>query len=257
MNINPSQIDVEYELSAAIRAIGGARVDAEVGKKPGFKNADFIFNKYSIVAELKILSKDYISDPKFVDKISHLYNKALSSNDAPRIIFGTVRDTTDGYPDWYREEIANLYAIPIRRVVSAACKQIKQTRINLNIRNYKGVLLLVNDGNTALDPSHICWSLSKIFSHSDFSEISQVIYFTVNMPQHIESCLVHNVENKTFNCWVPLKINSINPEFEPAIRSAWFQHLSGVVGKVTEIDAGNLPISSLRNATYYAKTQGA
>ncbi|MES2672174.1 MAG: hypothetical protein V4673_17390 [Pseudomonadota bacterium] len=237
-------IDVEKELSIAIKAMGGMRVDEMIGKNSTHKNADFIFNENLVVAELKSLEKDQISDESFINKVSKIYERELASKATSPLIYGRQRITTDGFSDEFRRKIADLYRFPIARRIRDADRQISETKIRLGLNNqWNGVLILVNDGNTALDPRHIIWSLAETIKGSNFSSIQHVIFFTVNM------LTKHPEINIPLNFWYSAGANGnrLQKKFEEDLRLCWFSHLSSIFGEVAEISGTDELLEDLTN----------
>jgi len=245
-------INVELELSRAIVRIGGVRVDEILGKTDK-KNADFLFDKHSVIAEMKVLEVDQISTERFVSKCSDIYARYLKEGKAPVRVFGTMRLTTDRFPEEFRREIANLYSVPLGRIVKAADNQIRSTKELLIRPNHAGVLILVNNGNTAMDPSHVVWSLGEHLKEGQFPNINQVLFFTANMSVEVNSRPKQSLgipEDMDMHVWFfagRTEIARANVEFEPALREAWLSHLSGIVGRVAELNGNQELFSSLKN----------
>ena len=235
-------LDVERELTVAVKRIGGCRVDDLTGPTPGHRIADFLFDSYAVVSELKCLEKDQIGDPVFVQKVSDIYLKRAKQDKSMPVIFGTVQMTTDRLPQEFRLEIARLYAVPVRRVIASADEQIAVTKDKLPRPNHHGVLLLVNEGNTALDPAHIVWTLGECIRDGEFPNINHVIYFTVNMPVEMPAHHLpgHVRDSETdLHIWYSggrRGVARIDPGFEPALREAWFAHLKTITGRAEQFD---------------------
>lgn len=237
-------INVEDELSIAIKAMGGKRIDEIIGKNSIHKNADFIFYKHLVIAELKSLEKDQISDESFIDKVSKIYEQELNSKADTPIVYGRQRITTDGFSDEFKRKIADLYRFPISRRIRDADQQIEQTKARLKLsHDWKGLLIIVNDGNTALDPRNIVWSLAETFKDSKFSNIHHVIFFTANMMTK------HQEIDIPLNVWYSAGINGdfLRKDFEEDLRSCWFSHLSSIFGQVTEITGNDESLENLKN----------
>lgn len=250
---NPT-IDVEVELSKAIERIGGARVDSIVGKV-GRKNADFLFDSASVIAELKELEIDQISARRFIEKCSAVYQRYRSAGKAPVQVFGTARITTQGFPEDFTREIADLYAVPIRRVIRDANEQIESTREILGRQGHRGLLILVNNGNTALDPQHVIWSLGRHLGGPDFGAINAVVFLTANMPVESDEVDLAALGLRTdmdIHVWYSAGrrgFDRVDDAFLDSLRVAWFGHLSGIVGTVAEIQGTSGQLESLKNCS--------
>jgi hypothetical protein len=244
-------VDVENELSTAIVSIGGLRVD-QIVKSITSKNADFYFERHNAIAELKILKKDQISDPGFVKRVSDIYAKYLRAGRTQNRVFGTVRISTEGFPEDFRLEIAKLYAAPVGRVIRNADRQIQETRRLLGAPSANGLLLLVNDGNTALDPSHLRWIIGEHLREGMNTNIHHVIYFTVNMSVDIPNrgAFISVPSDMDLNVWYSAgrkALPSINVNLEGELRTAWFSHLSKIVGRVAEVEPDQSILNVMTN----------
>ena len=70
------------------------------------------------------------------------------------MVYGdTVRVESKSLPEHCQRVLLEVYKAPIQRRIIKANKQIKATAERLRIANYLGLLLLVNDGNFALEAS--------------------------------------------------------------------------------------------------------
>lgn len=219
---------VEDEFAEAIKTIGGVRITDVLGRVPGHLNADFAFIADSVVAELKCLDKDQINEEGIIEKASKLYAEELTTGKAPVVVFGTVQMSTAGFSQDYVRKIANLYRVPIERVVSKAENQIAQTSGPLNIREPIGLLLLANNNHSALDPSHIAALLHEILSKPDYASIDIAIVFSGNLAAAMPGT------SQRVDYWIPIVRSEVAPatnEFLGRLRDAWhsrLEHLFGV-----------------------------
>lgn len=166
MNRLRASFNVEDELTAAIVPIGGKRVSEFLGRAPGHENADYFFPAASVIAELKCLDEDKISDERIFEKASQLYTDELKSGRAPVVVFGEVRMTTKDFSAEYSQKIGNLYRVPIERLVKKADSQIRQTVEALKVTAPTGVFLLANNNHTALDPQHAWYIVNEILTQN-------------------------------------------------------------------------------------------
>jgi hypothetical protein len=247
-------IDVESEFSKAVACIGGVRVD-QVVRATSSPNADFLFERHNAIAELKVLQKDQIATPEFVKKASVIYARYLKTGRTQNVAFGTVRMSTEGFPEDFRREIASLYSAPIGRVIRKADRQIGATKRLLNMKNASGLLLLVNDGNTALDPSHVCWIVGEHLRDGVNSNIHHVIFFTVNMSVDVpdrRAFITGIPDDMDLNVWYSAGrrgLSSIDINLEPSIREAWFSHLSKILGRVAEVEPDESILDAMTNVS--------
>jgi hypothetical protein len=216
---------VEDEFAEAIKAIDGVRIAEVLGNHPGHLNADFAFIADSVVAELKCLDKDQINDDGVIEKASNLYAEELIAGNAPIVVFGEVQMTTADFSDEYAQKIADLYRVPIERVVKKAANQIFETVSALKLANPIGLLLMANDNHSALDPSHLQALLHAILSKPDYASIDIAIVFSGNLAAAMPGI------SQRVDYWIPLVRKGIKPatnEFLGRLREAWVARLEHI-----------------------------
>lgn len=216
-------IDVESEITEAIKSIGGERVSDYLSKSPAFENADYIFHNFKVIAELKCLDEDKMHDPQFIDKASKIYR---DDHTTPIVVFGTARLSTHGCSSEFTRKIRNLYRKPIKKRVLKANKQLKNTRKELNVEDYKGVVIVVNNNNSALDPWHIHEILESLMKQDCYSAINGAIFFNVNQK------VVLPQGGREYTAWVTLDRDNhqkIDLNFQAAFRNCWLKHFSKLI----------------------------
>jgi hypothetical protein len=158
---------------------GGARVTDIIGQSPSFKNADYFFEADEVVAELKSLQKDFLSDPQTQKKMHLLFNKWVNAGKVSPG-FGQLVIRTDELPADAASELLGLFQTPLRRVLRDAERQIQETKVALKLPKALGLLCLANDGNFALDPEMTVFLLNRCLT-SEFPTIEHVILFSANL----------------------------------------------------------------------------
>ena len=224
-------IAIEKGFDSCVKEIGGIKVSDVVGSSPGFSNADYIFNEYDVIAELKCLEEDKIKDKNLRDKASEIYEQYLKKGKAPVVVFGTMKITTEGFPEEFKREISELYRVPIHTVIKKANQQIRETKKHLNKENSHGLLILANDGHTALEPSLAMWILHETFRRYSFSSINSIIYFTANLKAE------HPDIDKDILVWIPsyrLPENKCPEQLLNRLQKNWFKHVSKITGEFVE-----------------------
>lgn len=172
---------IEQEMDICVNEIGGIKISSMIGSEPSFLNADYLFNEYNVIAELKSLEEDIIKSEKIKLKATEIYNKYLSQNLIPRSSSGKLIINDSEYPENFKYEMAELYRSSIHTCIKKANNQIKETKKNLHLENSHGLLILGNDNHTALEPALAMWILSSTFKRYSFSSIDSIIYFTANV----------------------------------------------------------------------------
>jgi hypothetical protein len=177
--MNLSNIDVEESFSDFVEEYGGVVSDRE-NQKSKARNADFVFHEQKVIAELKILKDDPYKNKEF--RKSHAKKERewvgkgyITTEELKRVT------KLKELPDRCYRDIEKLYIRPLKTHVEKANEQIKSTRKLQNLSDYKGLLLLVSDGNFLLDPKNIRMGLSGLFASGRYSGINTVSYLTVNV----------------------------------------------------------------------------
>ncbi len=172
-------VEVEMWLTELIREYPMARVLADVlPKSPNFHNADFLFDSEKIVAELKILTDDNTDSANNIAKRTELINQFYSDG----IIPSTIIDESNWYslPLSVQTRISDISTRSIAKAAQKANRQIRETREELGLNNYSGMLIIVNNGMRSISPAAIQLKLARLMEWH-FSEIHHVIFFTSNL----------------------------------------------------------------------------
>jgi hypothetical protein len=220
-------IDIEKEFDKLVPTIGGRRVTEILGTPPDApNNADYLFDHVEIIAELKCLQENKLEDTELNHNLWALFKTWRKEGYKIAVSEEGWRATLHNLPQHCAQKILELYAKSIRKRVLKANKQIKQTRKILGRPNHKGLLLLANDGNLALEPEHIYHILSYVMKN-DFSGINSVAFFTVNMPGKASFTNVDTL------LWANLHRpgrEQIDDAFLAMLSRSWIEHVSKLLG---------------------------
>lgn len=191
--------DVEKLFSEYVEYYGGIVVDKLIANKTNRLNADYIFEKPEIVAELKTFQKDVFSETEDFLRIVDLFEKwkengCMSDDDLKEYAFRGKQ-----LPQKCIEDMVERASKTIERAIYKANKQIEETKKTFNKQYANGIIILINDGNYFFTNlgflSVISNLIGRKFTKSSFDVI---IYLTVNQVTHkIVSELDHSV-------WVPI-----------------------------------------------------
>jgi hypothetical protein len=177
----PARIDVTKEFAECVRSIGGTVLD-DVLKAPDFKNADFLFPEYNVVAELKCLTEDPLKDLDFHKRITALHKSwadrgLVATNTGP-----TLSINLRGIPEICAYEMLAILRKKFEsKIITRANKQIRETKARLDADDAKGILIIANDGNSLYPPSLLAHVVARSIG-SEHRNIHGVIYFTANVP---------------------------------------------------------------------------
>ncbi|GER13001.1 hypothetical protein [Variovorax boronicumulans] len=226
----PISLAIEENFNEFVRRFGGTVVSDVLGPSPNHPNADYYFPQHSVVAELKCLEDDKSEDELLQAKIQTLFDKWMADGTIPTYYGESVRIESKTLPPICQHALLEVYKTPIQRRVLKANKQIKATAERLGLQNYQGLLLVANDGNYALEADAVIYLIWRILGQS-FRNITNVVYFTVNMPATHPStskpCLVMaRAQRNHLEC--------IDPIFMQNLTSGWIKYFEELVGEPVE-----------------------
>lgn len=222
-------VDVETSFADFVRSYGGEVVGDLVGVSPDFRNADYLFQSAGVVAELKRLVEDKSEDENVQRRINEKFHRWMDEG-VIGPIYGTVKVESNTLPEHCQRELMNIYKPAIQRRIVKANKQIKATLSRLRIEGGKGLLIVVNDGNYALEADAVLYLINRILGNN-FRHINSVVYCTVNMfassPLTQKPTLLW--ANASRNC-----IPHIEEDFLMRLFRGWSAHLATVRGEPIE-----------------------
>lgn len=166
----PEDLSSEAAFDGAVRAFGGIRTTERLGSDPRHKNADWLFPKRRVIAEHKELQATFSNAPSFEQAEFELrcdYARTGRAN-----MFGAPYDRQA-----FAQEFIQLYRKPLRRVVEAASRQIRDTRSHLGWGASRGLMILSNRSLLELTPLAICIVVQDILTDLP-SNIDAVAYVT-------------------------------------------------------------------------------
>jgi hypothetical protein len=175
----PLHLPVEETMDEYVENFGGELIKKIVPPNPPFFNADYLFRKYGVIAELKTLEKDFFTEKDYQKKINNLYSKWVEMG-LVKPVMGKIKIESRDLPQQCQLDIANMVKKPLENRISKANKQIKETKKYFKSENFKGLLILVNDGNYSLESDAVMYLVNRIVN-TQCTSIDSVIYFTVNM----------------------------------------------------------------------------
>jgi hypothetical protein len=219
-------IDVEQTWREFVRYVGGQVVEDIVPEPRVFANADFLFPAIPSIAELKEIQTEFNRLPAFQKGFEALLARLVESDPTwrPELLGGSV-----GYPDWFSREFVRLFRPPISRVLKKANRQIRETKEHFNIEAATGVLVLVNDGFTALEPHWVRSLVCNLLSNS-YSSIDCFLYLTVNRYVETPSSDAPRL------LWMPTysdRAPHTLVEFIDDLGRKWFNFLESKIGPFT------------------------
>ncbi|MFZ6644410.1 hypothetical protein ACO0LO_01730 [Undibacterium sp. TJN25] len=222
----PDPLPVEATWRDFVRSIEGSVIEDLVPPPRDFQNADFLFPKDAVVAELKEIHTEFSQSTSFKKGLHLLMTRLVKEKPEwrPALLGG------DGtYPDWFPREFARIFRPALGRILKKANSQIKETKEKFNITSPTGVLLLVNEEFTSIDPTLICALVCDILANS-YSSISAMVYVTVNRYVKIPG------SNEPKLLWVPCYAPNAGNElvnFINTLGAKWGDFLEEKIGPFT------------------------
>lgn len=252
-----SKIDVEQVFSDFVEDYGGVVSDRIPGKGSRKPNADFIFHNAKVVAELKILKDDPFTSKEFKKSINKKTKEWLQKGYITRQELSRVTKL-DHLPERCRIDTEKLYIRPIKTHLEKGNQQIKSTKQTEGLEDYKGLLILVSDGNYLLDPKNIRLAISRLLENENrFRSINTVLYMTANM------VTVRDDDLNLSRLWMGLYRNADNMENEVSTEflndlydrwASYFSEITGIpIRKVSEVNEKGLTETDVLKHTKFVR----
>ena len=223
-------LPVEATIDEFVVAAGGTRVSDLVGASPPFLNADYIFESEEILVELKVLTTEWPQQFAFGQQMSDLWLR--------HEIAGNVwNDHIEGkrpLPREVRRDFLRLLRKPVKRILEKANRQLRETRVNLKLEHYFGLVFIVADGLPSVAPEYLRALVSNILLH-DYSEIKCFVIMTVNKYVDIPG------DGYARLLWVPTyhpSVPQLHADQVNALGEKWVKFLGEKVGGWDAVSAG-------------------
>jgi hypothetical protein len=229
-------IDVESSWRDFVRSVDGQVVEDVVPEPRKFENADFLFPSSGVVAELKEIESQFDRSPAFRDGFHSLIGRVMEEdpNWRPLLLGGS-----GAYPKWFSHELIRLFRPSLSRILKKANRQIRETKAHFSIHTPTGMLVMVNDGFTALEP-HFVRTVACDLLVNSYSSVDCFLYLTVNRYVEIEGSDVPRL------LWMPTYSGTapdLLVNFVDDLGRKWFDFLETRIGPSTiareELPQGN------------------
>ena len=191
---------------------------------PKFYNADYIFHDLQIVAELKCLENNKLTDANYMSKIKTAWHKWRRAG----LVKGPTPETivVNSLPQQCCRELTSIASKYLKSPIKKANRQIRETKNVLKLPHYKGLLLLANDGNYAWPPDTLVHLAGGIL-YSGYTSIDNAVIFSVNMLAEVPGVDV------PCRLWMPGGRNTpdaISPETLKLLAHQWFNFHDNLTG---------------------------
>lgn len=227
-------VDVQKELDICVKAVGGVLLDEDHGPKDPTK-ADYWFPDANVVGELKCLSDNYFDDLSFNDWLNGQYQDWVLRGLA-KDISGRTFVNLAHLPSICAHEVTSFLRKRLDGSLKQANLQIKNSRKELKANSALGLLILVNDGNSALPPGMIRNIVARSLPHR-FSGINSIIHFTANLRSDLPGV------EKDLLFWCDFNVKSVRPpaprDLIDQLRLTWLSRYSNISGEAIPSFSGS------------------
>jgi hypothetical protein len=167
-----------------VKGLRGELVSDLVGNNNPPRNADYLFRQPNVIAELKALEADTFCDSfrrKLGDRAAEWQRRGQL------LVYGTARVDVHRLPPECQQELMDLMAKPVQRIVKAADAQIASTKEILGLPAARGLLWIASDGNQDLQPDTVWFLLTRILRKTQedgsrqYRHIHGMVYFSPRM----------------------------------------------------------------------------
>ncbi len=163
-----------------ISRVGGELVAPHI-KRQGVKNADFMFRDARVVLELKVVVTELAHSEQMVAKVKALFVQFAEELSNPNL----------------QRELFSILRAPLKRILKNANRQIRETKQELGLVGWRGLIVLVNDGFRGVPPDMVIALVNDIMAGESYSSCDGLVYQTNH--------LVELQENPYANwLWVPM-----------------------------------------------------
>ena len=120
---------------------------------------------------------------EFLAKVEQCWGKWVTKG----VVSGTPPEVirSNAIPPVCFNDLRSLYLKPIQRVVRKANRQIRETKQAFNLPDYKGLLLIANDGNFAIPPDSLLRLILQAMHGLPCPDVRECVLFSVNILAHV------------------------------------------------------------------------
>ncbi|MHB8471342.1 MAG: hypothetical protein ACYDC8_00560 [Gammaproteobacteria bacterium] len=222
-------LPVEIAWQEFVRVAGGDMVSSFLPEPRSFENADFIFKKAGVVAELKEVKTEFSASDAFRKGFEELMTRVMVEDPGwkPLLLGGT-----GNFPTWFNYEFVRLFRPPMSRVLKKANRQLRDTKKHFGIQSATGILLFANDGFTSVGPDLVRALATQLLQHS-YSSVDCFVYITVNRYVEVQGSNVPRL------IWAPSYSDRAQDSlvtFVDELGRLWFDFLEKKIGSFTARD---------------------
>jgi hypothetical protein len=124
-----------------------------------------MFPSARVIAELKVMETEFAHTKHTLERVDALIARypGMDPDDPSKPL---------------RRELLLLLRTPLQRIVNKANRQIKETKKELGLEDWSGIIICINDGFRALSPGLTRGLLGHILSRTNYTNTDALIYQT-------------------------------------------------------------------------------
>ncbi len=224
-------IPVESSMRVFVKSIGGELVEELLPTANPPLQADYLFRQPVVVTELKCLETDWMSQAPYKESLRTLAIKWAGKGLIPSS--GTVTLELQTVPEECRRDWLGLLKKPVHGILRQANRQVKQTKLELDLPSAQGVLLLVNEA-VPLPPPELMNLIHGVLRRCKqdkitpiFSSLHWVVLFSVNRPMRLKT------SQRETHYWLPVYRDVCDAgveDFLRRFRESWFVYFGKLAG---------------------------
>lgn len=220
--MNYPRVNVEEAFDELVRELRTADIRTAVvlrdilSKDVSYPNADYLFYTDEVVAELKCMMDDNSESSGNQTKLNNLVTEYFNAGKI------TTKDITEEswktFPKDFQVKVSEIFSHSIHARVKKANIQIRETKKQLKLDSYSGLLIIANDGYASMPPAAFIDTTIRTIEKDKRDYIDMFIYLTVNLFATIEGSPFPTV------FWMPMSMKEpsrISENFINQIRMAW------------------------------------
>jgi hypothetical protein len=217
----PDLLNVEDFFNEFVKYFGGQLISKTEQNLVDRPNADYLFKKENIIAELKCFQKDLFNNEKDIPRIFNFLDswekrKLIKKGDKIKLILGSKKLPKECYAD-----LLNTCTKTIDRAIHKANEQIQESKRTFSIPKAKGLLLLCNDGNYFVQNDVFLGLIANLMGRKYMnSDIDGFVYFTLNQ--------VSNIPNSDLDwqLWVPIYRDENDTELSDFVNQLGYKFMN-------------------------------
>lgn len=214
----PEIVNVENFFNEYVEYFGGKVISKDENNLDDRPNADYLFRKQNVIAELKCFQKDLFNNEEDIPRLLNFLDKweeqkSINQEDKLAIILGFKQLPKECYID-----LLKACEKTIDRVLHKANKQIKESKKTFSLPTAKGLVLLCNDGNYFVQNDTFIGIIANLMSRKYMdSDIDGFVYFTINQTSRMSG------SDLDWSLWCPLYRQENDEEFGDFVNELGFK----------------------------------